>query len=726
MHWWWEKLTSDRRSASRSARPTEGARTSGSPKRKRLIDYPRYGKTGVRRWLPSWKLMVGGVFSFLLLMLGGFAAAVALTPIPEANSVAIAEKTIVYWNDGKTELGRLGESNRINVPLDKMPENLRNAVLAAEDREFYDHGGFDPGALMRAAWNDVNGGATQGASTITQQYAKNAYLTQDQTLIRKARELILSVKLETEVSKDQILENYLNTIYFGRGAYGVETASYAYFGKPAAKMDLNEAAALASILRAPGGYDPETHKDKLRDRFNYTLDGMLSKGWITQKQRDKAKLPNFVKQTKAKNWMQGTNGYLLESVRREMLAKGYTEEDLNIGGFRITTTFNKDDQAAAVSAVENSGVSSEKGLRIGLTSIDNATGEVLAMYGGHDYLKNQLSNADQAVGLAGSTFKPFALAAAFEDGIELDSTWDGSSPRTIKGYKLQNEGNVSYGTINLQTAINQSVNTVFVDLGTELGWEKVRESAVRAGVPDKTIGLGADPTTVLGTASPTTLDMASAYSTFANRGERVAPTTIRQVSRGGTVEYEHNVERTPAFDEEVADEVNYALQGVVKSGTGTRASAIGRPAAGKTGTTDNNKSAWFVGYTPQVTTAVMLVKQDKSGNAISLYGTGGGGSVHGGDYPAGIWTSYMSQAMSDLEYEEFERSYGYSSNYYGNYNNRGETPASKSPSPSSSGGSKAPSKSPATPASGSPKPTGSGAAPASGGASAKPKPATTP
>ena len=729
------KLTSDRsgngRPSSSSSLPASSAARAANrpprqpkqrPKRKRIIDYPRFGKTGFRRWIPSWKLIIGSAFSLFFLLVGGFAAAVALTPIPDANSSAISEQTIVYWNDGKTELGRLGEANRINVPLDQIPVSMRNAVLAAEDREFYDHGGFDPSAIFRAMWNDINGGATQGGSTITQQYAKNAYLTQDQTIVRKVKELVLSVKLETEVSKDQILGDYLNTIYFGRGAYGVETASQAYFGKPAARMNLNESVALASILRAPSGYDPDTHRDKLQERFKYTLDGMLAQGWITQKQHDAAKLPKFVKQSARKNWLAGTNGYLLESVRREMLAKGYTEDDLNIGGFRITTTFDKNDQAAAVASVENSGVSGETGLRIGLTSIDNATGEVLAMYGGHDYLKNQLSNADQAVGLAGSTFKAFALAAAFEDGITLDSTWDGSSPRNIKGYKLQNEGNVSYGQISLQNAINQSVNTVFVDLATKIGWDKVRDAAVRAGVPDNTIGLVADPTTVLGTSSPTTLNMASAYSTFANRGERVAPTTIKEISRGGTVEYTHQVERTPEFDQDIADNVNLALQGVVKVGTGTAANALGRPAAGKTGTTDNNKSAWFVGYTPQISTAVMLVKEDKKGNAISLYGTGGGGSVHGADYPAHIWTDYMEGAMDGLEVESFEKTYGYSDysgyNYYNNYNNNSSSkspsssssPSGSSSPSSSSGSSSNPSTKPSSSSSSSAKPSGSSSA----------------
>ncbi|NQU37547.1 MAG: transglycosylase domain-containing protein, partial [Actinobacteria bacterium] len=204
-------------SAKKSSNSASANSTAAPTKRKRFIDYPRANYRGIRRWIPSWKLILGSFVTFILLLVGSFAAAVAFTTVPEANEVSRSEKTIVYWNDGKAELGRLGESNRISIPLEKMPENLRNAALAAEDREFYSHGGFDPTALARAAWNDLSGGDTQGGSTITQQYAKNAFLTHEQTVVRKAKELLLSVKLETEASKDQILEDYLNTIYFGRG-----------------------------------------------------------------------------------------------------------------------------------------------------------------------------------------------------------------------------------------------------------------------------------------------------------------------------------------------------------------------------------------------------------------------------------------------------------------------------------------------------------------------------
>ena len=275
-----------------AAQSKQRGTTPGAPARaKRFIDYPRGAKTGVRRWIPSWRLIVGAIVTGFLLMIGMFAAAVAFTPVPEASELARSEKTIVYWNDGKSELGRLGEANRISIPFEDMPVTLRQAVLAAEDREFYEHGGFDPTAIVRAGWNDLRGGGTQGGSTITQQYAKNAYLTHEQTLVRKARELVLSVKLETEASKDEILGDYLNTIYMGRGAYGVETASQAYFGKPASELTLSESAVLAAVIRAPSGYDPDTNEEKLRARYQYVLDGMVQKGWITPAEAKAAKFP---------------------------------------------------------------------------------------------------------------------------------------------------------------------------------------------------------------------------------------------------------------------------------------------------------------------------------------------------------------------------------------------------------------------------------------------------
>lgn len=621
-----------------------------------MIDYPRKSRTGFSRWIPSFKLLFAAVVACVVGFFALIAIAVAVTPIPEPHDVARAERNIVYWNDGTTEMGRIGESNRVSVPLSEVPEQTQQAVLAAEDRDYYQHGGFNPLAMGRALWNQVRGETgAGGASTITQQYAKNAFLSQEQTILRKAKELILSIKLDITESKDDILGNYLNTIYFGRGAYGIESASQAFFGKPASELSLNQSVALAAMIQQPSNLDPDKNPEGLRERMNYVADGMLQEGWITEAQRDRIRLPKFKANKTAKNAYKGTNGYLLDSVRRQMMVLGYTEDQINLGGYHIVSTFDKANQQAAVDAVNNSGLNQNDGLRIGLSAVEPTTGEIKALYGGQDYLKNQLSNADQAIALAGSTFKAFTLAAAFEDDIGLNSMWNGNSPLIQGGHALHNENNISYGTVSLETATERSVNTAFALVGDKVGHKAVLGAVVRAGIPENTVGLVADSQTTLGTASPTTLDMAGAYATFANQGQRIPPTSITSVGRaGGKLEYEYLPSRTRAFSTDVANAVNYTLQQVVTSGTGSRAQGLGRPAAGKTGTTDNNRSAWFSGYTPNLSTSVALSMQGKGGEAASLSKLGLG-HIAGGSYPAGIWTNFMRQALADEPVEQFEK-----------------------------------------------------------------------
>ena len=623
--------------------------------KRRFIDYPRAGKSGVRRWLPSWKLTLGIIGTLVLAVLVGLGVAVASIEVPKPNDLAVAQTTRVYYDDGKTEIGRIGEANRTSVTLDRISPEMQAAILAAEDRGYYSHGGFDPKGLLRATWNNVTGGTTQGASTITQQYAKNAYLSQEQSFERKFKELVLSVKLETQASKDDILANYLNAIYYGRGAYGIQAASQAYFGKTAAKLDAAEAAYLAAIIRAPSFYASKKGQDELEGRWDYVVAGMVQTGALTQAQADALVFPTPLPWSGAYNYYKGTNGYLLEAAKEAMLDLGYTEDDINLNGYRVTTSINKQAQDSATAAVEQYGPTyNTEGLRIGLASVRPGTGEIVAMYAGKNYLRNQLNDATQATALAGSTFKPFALTAALEDGISLYSTWDGSSPRTIQGYTLQNYGNVSFGTVTLLKATENSINTPYVELGLTVGTDNVRKAAIRAGVPKDTTGLLADPTTVLGTASPTALDMAHAYSTFAARGERADLSLITQVKTPDKqIDYELEPETTQEFDVDVMDNVNFALQQVVNVGTGTTALGLGRPSAGKTGTTDNNMSAWYVGYTPQLATAVMMAKSDKDGNMVTLEGTGGLSSVTGGSFPAQIWTAFNRGALEGLPVETF-------------------------------------------------------------------------
>ncbi len=679
------------------------------------IDYPRAGRTGVRRFCPSWRQWLLLVVLGVLAGVGTFAVLLARTTIPTPSEIASAQASIVYWNDGTTEIGHIGSADRISVPLTDVPLDTQHAVLAAEDREFYEHGGFSPTGVLRAAWNNVSGGATQGASTITQQYAKNAFLTADRTWSRKLEELLISVKLETQVSKDQILEDYLNTIYFGRGAYGIETASQAYFGKPVRKLDLGQSAALAAIIRSPGGYAPESNEAKLRGRWQYVLDGMVAQGWITQQQADDAEFPDFVK-AGATTRLGGTTGYLLQAVRAELLRRGITEDEIAAGGLRITTTFERSAQRAAVQAVRDQvPTQGAKGLRVGLVAVRPGTGEVVAMYGGADYSKNQVNNATQAIGQAGSTFKPFALAAAVEDDISLDSQWNGNNGVEVDGYRVVNYGDRSWGRISLLRATEESVNSVYVAVSQDVGYDKVVDAAVRAGIPAATPALTPVRTVALGVASPHALDLASSYATFANRGTAVAPTVLHEVigANQGTL---LTVTPTPAraFRQGVADTVNFALQRVVTNGTGASAQGLGRPAAGKTGTTNGNLSAWFVGYTPQLSTAVMFVKDGKDGNPVSLAGLGGGGSVTGGGYPARVWTAFMTAALENLPVEQFA------------------TPApsvvpddSPSASPSQSSTDPSPSPSPSE-SSESPSPTPSSSSPEPPESSSEPEPPTSP
>jgi membrane peptidoglycan carboxypeptidase len=620
------------------------------------IDYPRAGRTGVRRWLPSWRQLLSLAAIGFVALAGAFAFLWVTTDIPEPNQVATSQTTIVYWSDGERELGRLGDANRISVPLDQVPLHVQQAVLAAEDRDFYEHGGFSPAGIGRAVWNNLSGGDLQGGSTITQQYAKNAYLTQERTLKRKVDELVLSLKLETSVSKDQILEDYLNTIYFGRGAYGIQVASQQYFGRGVDRLTVSQAAALAAIIRSPGNYDPADpdNVDRLRGRWTYVLDGMVGQGWITQEQADEATFPKFRK-PKPANRFGGTNGYLLDSVRRELVARGITEDELNRGGLRVISTFDRTAQAAAVAAVREEGPESgTDGLRIGLAAVRPGTGEVVAMYGGADYLENSVNNATQAIGQAGSTFKPFALAAAIEDGIALDSTWNGNTAVEIDDYVVNNYGDRSWGRISLLKATEQSVNSAYVAVSKEVGYDAVVDAAVRAGIPEDTPALEPVRSVALGVASPHAVEVASAYATFAARGQHADVTVIKKVTGpNGGVLIEVTSSPDQAFDSDVADAVNAALARVVTNGTGSAARELGRPSAGKTGTTNENRSAWYVGYTPQISAAVMFVKDGPDGDPTSLSGVGGLDSVTGGSFPARIWTAFMRGALEGQPVQDF-------------------------------------------------------------------------
>ena len=577
-----------------------------------------------------------------------FALAYFTVHIPDVNAYVNSQSTIIQYANG-AEIGRVGTQNRQIVPLTKIPLNVRHAVLAAEDRGFYSNKAFSVTGILRAVLNNLKGGALQGGSTITQQYAKTAFLTPSRTIQRKIKELVISLKLENQLSKDQIFENYLNTIYFGRGSYGVMTASQQYFNRDVDQLTTAQAAVIASILRSPGLYDPMYQKGnakRLANRFEYVKNNMVDAGWLSKADAAKMKLP-IITPRATSGQLSGPKGHIIEAVQKELAKLGFSQEQLLVGGLVIKTTLVEQAQQAAVDAVNKFyPAKAPENLRIGLVAIRPGTGEVIALYGGRDYVQRQLNDATQSIALAGSTFKPFAIVAALEKGIPLTSMWNGDSPQTFddlgKPYPVSNYGNEGWGQIDLLFATKHSVNTVFVPLGIKAGDDLVVDVARRAGIPNS-VAMVPTPSVVLGVASPHVIDVANAYATFAAQGIKAKPFMVSQVlgSNKGVL-YEATPETQEVFSKEVMADLTYALKGVVNGGTGAAALALGRPAAGKTGTSQSNASAWFSAYTPQLAATVALFRDSAS---ETLNGIGGLTSVTGGTFPAKIWTAFMKGAL---------------------------------------------------------------------------------
>jgi membrane peptidoglycan carboxypeptidase len=577
-----------------------------------------------------------------------FAIAYFTVSIPDPNAYVNSQATIIQYANG-AEIGRVGAQNRTIVSLTKIPLHLREAVMAAEDRDFYTNKAFSPIGILRALKNNLLGGSLQGGSTITQQYAKTAFLTPDRTIQRKIKELVIAIKLENQLSKDEILENYLNTIYFGRGSYGVQTASQQYFNRTVDQLSVSQAVVIASILRSPGLYDPAFNKDnrpRLENRFAYVVKGMVAKGWLTEKEAAKLKIP-YIAPRATSGSLSGPKGHIIEAVRKELIKFGFTEDQIMVGGLVVKTTLVQQAQQAAVDAVNKQGpTKAPANLHIGLVAIRPGTGEIIAMYGGKDYLTRQLNDATQAIAQAGSTFKPFALIAGLQQGIPLTSMWNGDSPQTFddagKPYPVANYGFEGWGQISLLKATASSVNTVFVPLGIKVGPENVVEAARRAGIPES-IAMMPTPSVVLGVASPHVLDVASAYATFAANGIYAKPYLISQVigSNKGVL-YEGKSQTQEVFAADVMADLTYALKNVVTSGSGFAARKLNRPVAGKTGTSQSNASAWFSAYTPQLAASVALFRDDAT---QSLKGVGGLATVTGGSFPARIWTAFMQGAL---------------------------------------------------------------------------------
>ncbi|MET2717460.1 transglycosylase domain-containing protein [Streptomyces harbinensis] len=646
------------------------------PARSAGVRRPRRG--GVWRLVPSWRMVLGAGVAAVVLSVGALVAGYLLVEIPEPKSAAAAQANVYLYADG-SQIAAVGEVNRANVPLEEVPEPVRYAVLAAEDRDFFDASPVDLSAMVRAGWNMLRGGGRQSGSTITQQYVKNYYLDQRQTVSRKVKELFIAVKLGRELSKEEILQGYLNTSYFGRNAYGVQAAAQAYYGKDVGELGVAEGAYLAALLQAPSAYDVVADPGsagRAVARWEYVLDGMVSQGWLAPAEREALEFPR-PGPYEPPDLLSGERGYLVEAVRGELTARGVLEEDeLAAGGYRITTTIDPVRQEALTRAVEEQvldGLGSappDSYLRVGATSVEVASGEVVAMYGGRDYTEQFVNNATRRDYQAASTFKPIVYAAALEHGAETvdgerigpDTVYDGSSGRPVvgrdgtdTGWAPENEGGRDYGPLTVAEAMDRSVNAVFAQLGEDVGADRVRETAVALGIPEEVPGLAeARGSISLGTATPSTVDVAQVYAALARQGVFREAVLVREVSRDGEVVPLPEPAERRAVSAGVAQEVTAVLRGVVESGTGTAAGSAGRPAAGKTGTAEEDRAAWFAGFTPELATVVAVFGQDsETGEQQSLYGAAGQERISGGGFPALIWGQYTAAALHGLPVADF-------------------------------------------------------------------------
>ena len=584
-----------------------------------------------------------------------FTIAYLLTPIPSAKSASIAAGSVFYYSDGKTQIARQGP-NRTIVELDRVPKQVREAVLAAENRSFYQDPGVSVQGTARAMWSTVSGHQVQGGSTITQQMVRNYYsgLSQERTVYRKLKEIMISMKVGNEKSKDWILEQYLNTIYFGRDAYGIEAAARAYFGVPVEKLTAAQGAYLAAAIQQPStfGAAAPAERPAAEARWRYVLGGMVQMGSLSASEAAGLKFPPLAKQ-KLTNSLRGQIGYMKNIAIKELEELGYSEDEINRGGLKIRTTFDKGLMAAATATVKAdlpSGTS--KKIMVGLVTVDPSNGAVKAFYGGEDYLETQLSTSFGSYVQAGSGFKPYVLAAALDQGLGLDYTVNGSSPQTFGSAQIHNDGNAGYGQVNLIEATQRSINTAYVNLGQKVGLDRITKMAENMGIPEKQLTANRAntvPSFPLGTVSLSPAQQAGAFATFAAEGVHHRTHVIASVTDADGKEHKVKDESNRTFGKDVARDATYAMTRVVESGTGTRAQLDdGRPVAGKTGTTDRARALWFNGFVPQLATSVAVFNSNTN-KPVTVPGF----DSYGGSLPAQIWHDYMTVATQNLPIKEF-------------------------------------------------------------------------
>ncbi|MFJ9698459.1 transglycosylase domain-containing protein [Streptomyces fradiae] len=625
------------------------------------------GRGGRIRRLFTWRKLLGALFVFCLLAMGGFYAVYLLVPVPSANAEAELQSNVYRYSDGSI-LARTGKINRSIVGLDKIPDPVEKAFVAAENKTFYEDSGVDFKGTARGVVNTITGKGKQGGSTITQQYVKNYYLDQSQTVTRKLKELVISLKVDQRKSKEEILAGYLNTSYYGRGAYGIQAAAQAYYGVDAGKLTVEQGAYLAALLQAPSQYDwtsaSPSGRKLVTQRWNYVLDNMVEERWLDPAERAGMDFPEPQSPRPAPG-MEGQTGYLVVAANQELIRQGVAEEDITAGGWTITLHVDKKRQKELVEAVDKQLESRldreddevDAAVQAGATSVDPKTGHVVALYGGVGATEHWTSNATRRDYQPASTFKPLVFAAALEnrsrtqDGrrIGVNTVYDGTSRRPVRGgatyFAPQNEDDRSYGPVTVQRAMNKSINSVFAQMIVDVGPAEVKKTALALGMRDVD-GFVESPAMSLGTMNASTWDMAGVYATLDNHGKRVTPSIVKSAEHRDRTAQLADPIGPQVVSRRTADTVTSVLTGVVRNGSGQAAGTPAYQAAGKTGTSENNKSAWFAGYTPELTTVVALFGEDaQKGTQTTLTGTAGMGRANGGGFPARIWADYTLDAL---------------------------------------------------------------------------------
>ncbi len=683
--------------------PWQPDRNSWSPRPLPRAPEPDWGSGGNGL---LWKIAIGSVvaalavpFLVVLILYTAYKGLLASGLPPERPSV-VSGITRIY-DDAGTQIGVLREFD-LSIPVDpaEIPKVLKEATIAAEDQRFYSHSGVDDRAVLRAAWADLTHGEyREGASTITQQYARLLYLEADKTLDRKVREAALARRIEKELTKDQILSRYLDRVYLGGGAYGVGAAAQTYFRKPVRDLTLSEAALLAGLIARPSTNEPRSNPAGAELVRTKTLEAMREQGRITEAEYAEALAQRIVVLHEGYRpdgpataihppmERQTEHPYFVDYVRRYLVAK-YGDEKVYKGGLKVYTSLSPSLQAKAEAAVRSTLEGTAAPLEMALVSVDPRTGLVRALIGGRDFEKSQVNLAlgrcrgsqapprpDEPICVdgggsgrqPGSAFKPFTLARALEEGIGVTKVYSGPSTYRFpncnggeaQGCIVSNVESSGYGSLTLRQATAYSVNTVYAQLVNDVGVRDTAEAAHRIGLTminprgELPNGQPYGPSLTLGAAEVSVLDMASAYGTFANRGMLMAPSPVVRVedSTGKVLEDSRNRRGKRALTDTVADTMNDVLSDTIAYGTGTGAD-IGRPngTAGKTGTSEDYGDAWFVGYTPELSTAIWMGYADSRRSLVNIKGRS---RVYGGTFAAPTWNAYMTAVAEELPLTDF-------------------------------------------------------------------------